>query len=283
MPNTFITPSIVAKTALGFWQNGAVLPMLFNRQYEGDFAGAVGDTITIKKQASLTAARFNPATGIVLQDVIESSMTLTIGQPFDVSVQIDQRQWDFDLADFAWEVMEPMGRALVRESEKTIAAKLATATPSALDPTKPLEAIINARKQLNVAEVPLDGRFMIVGAGVAATLIGSSQFLQAQMAGGTEAFREARIGRLFGMDVYESVVVPEGDAYVCHKDALTLLSLVPVIPRGIVDGSGSSYDGLGMRVMFFYDQLKKKDIISADVYFECGTLRGVSAFKRLQM
>jgi hypothetical protein len=283
MPNTFITPDIVAKASLGFWQNMAVLPNLFNRQYESEFSGYVGDTITIRKQASLTASRFSPATGIVLQDVIESSMTVTIGQPFDVSVQIDQRQWDFELSEFAYEVMEPMGRALSRESEKTIAAKLAAATASPMDPLKPLEAIINARKELNKAEVPLDNRFMVVGAGVAATLIGSPQFLQAQQAGGTDAFREATIGRLFGMPVYESVVIDEADSYVCHKDCLTIVSIVPVIPRGIVDGAATSYDGLGIRVLFSYDQLKKKDIISADVYFEAATLRGTPAFRRLTM
>jgi hypothetical protein len=222
MPNTLITPTNVSKAALGFWQESNVLCSLFNRVYETEFGGGAGDTITIRKQASLTAAAFNRGTGVVVQDITEGSLTVTVDTIYDVTVQITQEQWDFDLMDFNWQVAEPAGRALSRQAEKLVSNALdAHATTADLDPANPVKSIIGARTVLNKREVPLEDRFMIVGSDTAALLLADPLFLKANENGSDQALRAAQLGRILGMDVYESVVVPADDAYVCHKDALT--------------------------------------------------------------
>jgi hypothetical protein len=284
MANTLITPTNVSKAALGFWQNSQMLCGLFNRVYETEFGGGSGDTITIRKQASLTAAAFDRATGVVVQDVTESSLTVTVDTIYDVTVQVLQEQWDFDLFDFNWQVAEPAGRALSRQAERLVAAALtAHATTTDLVTANPVKSIIAARTALNKKEVPLEDRFLIVGSDAAALLLGDPLFLKANENGSDQALRAANLGRILGMEVYESVVVPSDEAYVCHKDALTFVSIVPQVARGTSDGAVGTYDGLGLRTVFGYDQSKKQDMISFDSYYEVASLRGNDAFVKLKI
>lgn len=280
--NTFITPTNVSKAALGFWQNSQVLCGLFNRVYETEFGGGAGDTITIRKQASLTASVFNRTAGLTIQDVVESPITVTVSDLYDVSVQVLQEQWDFDIFDFNWQVVEPAGRALARKAESLVAAQLATKVAKTdIESANPIKAIITARTNLNKREVPLEDRFLIVGSDTAALLLGDPLFIKANENGSDQALRSASLGRILGMDVYESVVVGANEAYVCHKDALTFVSIVPQISRGAADAATMTYDGLGLRTVFGYDMNKKQDTISFDSYYEVAPLRGNDAYEKL--
>ena len=248
MANTLITPTLVSKQALGVWQNSQVLCGMFNRAYTTEFGGGRGDTVTIRKQATLTASLFARGTGVVPQAVTESTVTVTVSDLYDVSVEVTQEEWDFDVMDFGWQVSEPAGRALARKAESLIAAQLVTqGSPGTILKADPIAAFITARQTLNASEVPLEDRFIVVGTGVAARLLGNANFLQAQQAGDAGALRDARIGRFLGMDVIESVVVPADEAFVCHKDALTFVSIVPQVARGTTAGASGTYDGLGLR------------------------------------
>lgn len=282
MPNTLITPSVVARATLGFWQNAAVLPSLFNRDYQSEFAGAAGDTITVRQQAALQANKFDRATGIVVQNVVENSVTLTVNDLYDVSVKVEQQEWDFDVFDFNWQFAEPAARGLVRKAEEVVAERLAAHSVStALDPAKIVPGLIGARKKLNDAEVPLTDRFLVCGTGVAAKMLEDPLFIKANENGSDNALRNAQIGRVLGMPTYESAVIDEDEAYVCHKDAITFLSILPSLPRGAANASTSSYDGLGVRVVFDYDHTRKQDFVSWDGYYEAAYLRGQNAFVKL--
>lgn len=284
MANTLITPTLVSKQALGVWQNSQVLCGMFNRAYTTEFGGGRGDTVTIRKQATLTASLFARGTGVVPQAVTESTVTVTVSDLYDVSVEVTQEEWDFDVMDFGWQVSEPAGRALARKAESLIAAQLVTqGSPGTILKADPIAAFITARQTLNASEVPLEDRFIVVGTGVAARLLGNANFLQAQQAGDAGALRDARIGRFLGMDVIESIMVPADEAFVCHKDALTFVSIVPQVARGTTAGASGTYDGLGLRTMFGYDQKFKQDLVSFDAYYEIAPLRGNTAYKRLKL
>lgn len=284
MANTLLTPTLISGQALGFWQNASMLPQLFNRSYETEFGGGRGDTVTIRKQASLTASLYNRTNGVVVQDVVESSITVTVNDLYDVSVEVTQEQWDFDVADFGWQIGEPAGRALARQAETLMAAKLDShSSPLTVPQVDVIEGFIEGRKVLNDNEVPMDNRFILVSSDVAAMLLMSPTFLKANEAGDNGALREARIGRFLGMDVYENVVLAANQAYICYKDALTFVSIVPTIPQGAANGSSGSYDGLGLRTVFGYDQNKKQDLISFDSYYEVADLRGEVAYQPIDV
>lgn len=272
MANTLITPTNVARAALATYQYSSVLPGVCNRTYVSEFGGGSGDTITIRKQASLTASLFDRATGVVAQDITEGSVTLTVGDLYDVSAHITQEQWDLDLEDFSFQVAEPMGKAMARKAEQLIATELETVAPAAPGATL-LGDIVAARSSLTASEVPADSRVLVVGSDVAAALITDDNLIKADQAGDANALRNAQIGRLFGMPVVESVVLGAKKGYIVHKEALTFVTITPQVPRGAANASVQNYDGQAMRVVFDYDAVKKQDLVSADTYLTAKIIR----------
>ena len=276
MANTLITPTNVARAALATYQYNAVLPRIVNRNYVTEFGGGSGDTVTIRQQARLTTNLFDRTTGVVVQDVVEGSQQLQVGDIFDVSVQLTQEQWDLDLTDFSYQVAEPMGKAMVRTSEEVIydamktkayEANLTAGTDSALD------ALIDLRSALTAEEVPLNDRVIVIGPNVTAELLKDPNLIKANEAGNSDALRNAQIGRLFGMPVLESVVVDEGDAWIVQRESTTFVSITPQMPRGAANAAVETFDNQAFRVVFGYDQNYKMDTISGDAYLTAKVIR----------
>ena len=273
MANTLITPTNVAKAALATYQFNAVLPRLVNRNYVTEFGGGTGDTVTIRKQAKLTTNKFDRAAGIVIQDVTEGSVQLQVGDIYDASVVVTQEQWDLDLENFSYQIAEPMGKAMVRTSEEVIYAAMKDNALETLTATNALESAVELRAILTEEEVPLDNRVMVVGSAVAAKLITDDHLLKANESGTTETLRNAQIGRLFGMPVYESVVVDADEMWAMHRDAVTFVSITPQMPRGAANAAIEVYDQQAFRVVFDYDVSKKQDTVSGDAYLTSKTIR----------
>lgn len=276
MANTLITPTNVAKAALATYQYNAVLPRIVNRNYVTEFGGGSGDTVTIRQQARLTTNLFDRNTGITVQDVVEGSQQLQVGDIFDVSVTLTQEQWDLDLTDFSWQVAEPMGKAMVRTSENVIydamktkpyEATLTAGTDSVLD------ALIDLRSALTAEEVPLNDRVIVIGSNVTAELLKDDNLIKANEAGNSDALRSAQIGRLFGMPVLESVVVDPGDAWIVQRESTTFVSITPQMPRGAANAAVETYDSQAFRCVFGYDQKFKMDTISGDAYLTAKVIR----------
>jgi hypothetical protein len=257
---------------LATYQYNAVLPRLVNRSYVTEFGGGSGDTVTIRKQAKLTTNKFVRATGIVVQDVTEGSVQLQVGDIYDASVVITQEQWDLDLESFSYQIAEPMGKAMVRTSEEVIYAAFPAATevPAASDA---VDAAADLRALLTAEEVPQDNRVLVIGSNVTTALIKNDHLINANQAGSNETLRNARIGRLFGMDVYESVVVDPDEMFAMHRDAVTFVSITPQLPRGAANAAVEVFDQQAFRVVFDYDVAKKQDTVSGDAYLTAKEIR----------
>lgn len=75
MPNTILTPDIIAREALMVLRNNAVMANLVHRDYSDEFVAGVGDTITVRKPAKFEAKEFT-GTGINVQDATENGVTV---------------------------------------------------------------------------------------------------------------------------------------------------------------------------------------------------------------
>ena len=53
MANTFLTPAIIAREAMMQLRANCVMAGLVHRDYASEFVSGVGDTVTIRKPASL--------------------------------------------------------------------------------------------------------------------------------------------------------------------------------------------------------------------------------------
>ena len=96
MPNTIVTPSLIAKEALMQLENNLVLANRVNRIYEKDFKGGQGSTVSIRKPVKFVTS--DGATR-VNQDVEEKTTNVVVDQRKHVS-------WNFSTQDLTLSIEE---------------------------------------------------------------------------------------------------------------------------------------------------------------------------------
>lgn len=277
MANTILTPDIIAREALMVLRNNAVMANLVHRDYSGDFVGAVGDTITVRKPATFVANEYNGST-ITVQDATETGVDVKMDKHLDVSFAVTSKQMTLDIADFSAQLLVPAMQAFADKIDSYLIGLEAGATnrvEHASGVIAPAD-VISARKFLTQNAAPLADRRFVVGATAEADLLNSELFVSADKVGdeGT-ALREASLGRKFGMDCYvDQNIVQVGDpskytpSIAFHKNAMALVTRPLALPQGAAKAAIMNYDGFGLRVVYGYDMNTKTDTISIDML--CG-------------
>jgi hypothetical protein len=290
MANQFITPgnlpspALLSSMYLGTYRDQALLANLFNRTVEDEFGGGTGNVVSIRKQPRLEAKKFDPQTGIEIQDVREDIVNVTIEDLWDISILLEPGSREFEIDNWLRQVVEPAAIGHVEKAEALIGEKLGSHSQSSeIDSAKPIAAFTGARKVLNKNKVPLTGRFAVVGVDVAEVLQNAPELLDTSQSGSSAVLREANLGRIKGMPVYESNAVADKEAYVCHTDAITPVAVVPVVPFEGGVGATLTYDGFGVRVTYGYNQDFKRETVSFDHYFNVEDLRGEGSWVRLTL
>lgn len=274
MANTILTPDIIAREALMVLRNNAVMANLVHRDYSGDFVGAVGDTITVRKPATFVANEYN-GTSITVQDATETGVPVVMDKHLDVSFAVTSKQMTLDIADFSAQLLVPAMQAFADKIDSYLIGLEAGATnrvahaDGAIAPAD----MIAARKFLTQNAAPMADRRFVVGATAEADLLGNELFVSADKVGdeGT-ALREASLGRKFGMDVYTDQNIAKTGDYVpsiaFHKNAMALVTRSLALPQGAAKSAIMNYDGFGLRVVYGYDMQTKTDTVSIDML--CG-------------
>lgn len=203
MPNTFLTPDIIAREALMVLRNNAVMANLVHRDYSSEFA-AVGDTITVRKPAKFTANEYNGST-ISVQDATEGSVAVKMDKHLDVSFAVTSKQLTLDIKDFSAQLLVPAMQAFADKVDSYLLSLAADIDHRVEHTTGTMSAddIVDARKFLTNSAVPLTERRFVIGADAEADLLKETKFIEADKVGdaGT-ALREASLGRKFGFDIY---------------------------------------------------------------------------------
>lgn len=273
MPNTILTPDIIAREALMLLRNNAVMANLVHRDYSSEFVGAVGDTITVRKPATFVANEFDG--NITVQDATEYGVEVKMDKHLDVSFAVTSKQMTMDIADFSKQLLVPAMQAFADKVDKYLIALEAEATnrhAHASGVFAPAD-MIAARKFLTQNAAPLADRRFVVGATAEADLLGNELFVSAEKVGdaGT-ALREASLGRKFGMDCYvDQNIEKTGDytpSIAFHKNAMALVTRPLALPMGASKSAIMNYDGFGLRVVYGYDMNSKTDTVSIDML--CG-------------
>ena len=272
MANTILTPDIIAREALMVLRNNAVMANLVHRDYSNEFAGAVGDEITIRKPATFVANEYNGS--IAVQDATESGVTVKMDKHLDVSFAVTAKQMTMDIADFSKQLLVPAMQAFADKVDKYLIALEAEATsrhPHADGAIAPAD-LIEARKFLTQNAAPLADRRFVVGATAEADLLNNEMFVSAEKVGDTAALKEASLGRKYGMDIYVDQNVAKNGNYTpsiaFHKNAMALVTRPLALPQGAAKAAIMNYDGFGLRVVYGYDMNTKTDTISIDML--CG-------------
>lgn len=273
--NTFINASVVGRMALAHLYENTVMLPLVNRDWENDFVTGVGDTITIRTPAVLTASDYNGST-ISAQTITETSQTLVMDKHKDVSVRVTSKELALNIVDFSSQVVAPAMEAISQAVDADLLA-LRSSVSQAVGQTpfthwNDIKTLIDARTTLSRSpnNVPLEGRVVVVGPEMAGEWLKNDLVNRADASGDTVALQTASLGtRKFGFTPYESQNVTDNEGVAFHPSAFTFASRPLPVPQGTVDAAITNYKGLGLRTVFGYDMNLKSIIMSIDIIYGC--------------
>lgn len=293
---TLITPSVIASSALATLYNTTVLLPLVNRDYNSDFQGKQGDTITVRTPATFTVDEFDRNAGIQLQDPVEGSFTVTLNTLPDVSFPLTSEERTLELDQFEERLLNPAMEAHAQWTDGKLAEQLVDAantsggggvvTGTGTNAGERHAAFRKARRVLSRNKLPLAERYYVLSPEGVEAVTGDNVVLQANTSGSTEALREGSIGRLSGLNGYESQVFGYGpddkgqaDGVAFHRSAVAAVTRTLEAPEGVAASQVAirNYKGLGLRVVQVYDVNKKQDIVSIDALFGTSTIRKQAA------
>ena len=279
--NTFLTPTVISKVAIGALVQDLVLPRLVNRDVEADFQGGTGTVVNVRIPPTVTGggartytqALRDAATPIVLDRINETTIPVAIGPMLYKGVPVTDEEFTFTLTDFTRQVIEPIVQPVGIGAEALLASKIngfaasTTITPAA-DGSDLHDAILEARMTLDKRYVPKQGRMLLVSPEIEMLLLSDSinRLVRYQDSGSTEVLREANIGRLYGMPVIGSTELTALSFVIMTRDAFTFVMRAPSVPAGCTFGQSVAYQGMAMRFIRDYDSAFMQDRAICSVF-----------------
>jgi hypothetical protein len=299
MANSYVKAERLAPFALGLLEREIVLPALVWRDAGGSFKGAAGDTISIRVPArtvartrTLRGARPQASEGngiITMDELTEFKVDVTLDEDLYSAIAITDEEIALDITDFGAQILAPQVRAVAEALENKLAAEMVAAPwTSANSVTIPFgklagdtatynsadydvhRGLVEARRILNVNNIPQNDRVIVVGSGMEAAFLNDphlNRFDGSGDSGPGSALRDATLGRIAGFNqVIVSNALPPMVGFAFHRTAFVLSMQAPSVPAGASSGSAQSYQGLAMRVLRDYDLRNLQDRQVVDVY-----------------
>lgn len=218
MANSFVTIKDFARAALPRLIDHLVFPNLIYKDFSDDFAGMKGDTIQVRKPIVLEAREFDSANGVSTQDIVESTVEVTLDKIATVDVGIEALQGATSVEDLTRVFIDPAAAALaakINADGLALYKDVYTAVGAAGTTPASLSVMADARKALNCSKAPVSGRCAVWDPEADAAFTAIDAIIHAEKSGSTQALREGSIGRVMGMDHYMSQGVRQ------HATAIT--------------------------------------------------------------
>lgn len=261
MTISVIKPEVVVGAVLGALQREVVLPQLIWMDPAGDFRGANNDTITLSIPSVTSSRKRTMRSGTTRSrdSLAEGKVSLTLNTNLYKDVEITDEEMTLDIKDFGRQVLQPISTAMAEGWEEELADLMSGATyaqTAVWNEDDPHGSLVDAGKYLDMARVPKSGRFVALGANLAAEALKADQLRRFDSAGvqSSNALNDATIISLAGFG--RIVTVPGLDpdeGYAFHRTAYAASSKVPLVPDSIKWGQSMSSNGFAMRAIQQFD------------------------------
>lgn len=285
-----LTAQGIAGMAVALLTRRLVLPGTVSMVSAGDFAGANGDTVTIRvPQPTAAREQETPGAEIDFDDLTEVPVDVSMKHLYHATKVTDEAL-TFTLEDFARQITLPQVQAVATAAENQVAAVInarAADITIASDGSDIDTAVLEARETLGRNNVPIDERFLAASPEVVTFLLATDQLTRVDAAGSPSALREAVVGRYRGFTVVESAGLDAGEAAAYHRSGIAWGNVRPATPRGATATATHTEGGVTLRQIFQYmpTVLSDASVVStfagAALVAENGTGTNGTSFKRI--
>lgn len=265
-----LTAQGISSVAIALLRRRIVLPATVTPVPGSDFDGSNGDTITVRvPQPASAREQVTPGATITYDDIDEVPVDLTLRHLYHAKLISDEER-NFELEDFARQILRVQVDAVARGAEDTVADAMndlgvddtiefaATATDA---DTKAV--ILAARSRLISAGAPPDELYAAVSPEIAGRVL--SLLTPLQWTGPESAFRSAIIGSLYGFTFVESGALDADTSLFYHRSGFVFANRTPVAPMSpTVESATRTEGGIGIRSILQYDpnRLSEASVLS---------------------
>lgn len=225
-----IIDEVWAKEILENRRNRLVMEQLVNHDYEGQIKNH-GDTVHIISLPEMTAQDIVPGTEMTVTPLVPTEQLLVIDQYKGVPAEVQDMLMKQSTYDLRRPYTKKIGDALADAVDKyliTLAiAGVGTGNTLTAFSTLNKAALIEAHKRLDMANVPTEGRSLIINGVGKADLRGDPDMTWAERQGSGNIAGAGYAGTIYDTPVYVTNQVPKlaGNTnwgfILIHRDALT--------------------------------------------------------------
>jgi hypothetical protein len=205
MPNTLITPSMIAKEALMQLENNLVFANRVHREYVKEFSGGQGSTVAIRRPVKFQTT--NGATAS-LQDVEEKSTNITVDQRKHVAWEFSTQDLTLSIEEYSERYIKPAAITLAQTVDRSIATLYRSVWNAvgnvATQPPSTFADIARAAQRLDEMAVEMSDRTMAVNPAAAYAIAGNQTTLNGVGDVRKTAYERANVGMIANFDMYQS-------------------------------------------------------------------------------
>lgn len=209
MPNSILTPSIIANEGIMHLENDLVIANKVHTDYSSEFT-MVGDTINIDRPQRFVGQSDNLDVSSYNEDIIEGKTTIVMNRTETVKFKVTAKEKTLSLDKISERIIKPAIIVLRDRIETELAGlypNLYHFSGSAGTTPATFLALAECGAVMTDQAVPRSSRFGIHGTTASVALADGLKGVYVQSKAKT-AFEEAEIGRYGGFMNYESVHAP---------------------------------------------------------------------------
>lgn len=279
--NAVFIPTIVAQLALGRFASYMNLAKTVSRDF--DYTPATfGKTIQVPKRGTVTANSKSAGSNVTEQAPTGTNVSVTLDQHWEVTLMIDDVTKVLENQNTLMGYAEDAAIALAEKVESKLAqlhpSVTSTITFDATSATTQENSFLKVREKLVMNKVPKTERlYAYLHPTVITRLLQIDRFTRWDAYGKQGVIAEGALGRIGGIDVFESQMVETSGSPVAYhnlvysRSALVLAGRpLPNIPAGYGAVSEVVVDpniNFGLRVTSSYDTKAQAMQVTLDVLF----------------